>query len=234
MFFLSGALIIPCSALLCSTDVFSNLLTGSIPKQLANIESLQIMHLKMNRLTGTIPASYGELPYLSWFDVSHNQLHGTIPATFGRSRSIKDFRLGGNMFYDPVPPSLCTNTNVNGGFATIYGCDGVICPLGTYSESGHATPADKGCKKCPENETTMYLGSTECRAFAPEDILAILFDAMQGERWPEELRGNWKNRHIDVCYWSGVICDSDGDIVSIGFPIAWDDWANDGMAKPMH
>ena len=82
------------------------------------------------------------------------------------------------MFYDPVPPSLCTNANVNGGLATTYGCDGVICPLGTYSESGHATLADGGCKKCPEGETTMYLGSSECRPFSPEDILSILFDAM--------------------------------------------------------
>jgi len=169
-------------------------------------------------------------------DVLHcllSQLHGTIPATFGQSRSIKDFRLGGNMLYDPVPPSLCTNANVNGGLAKTYGCDGVICPLGTYSESGHATAADGGCKICPENETTMYLGSSECTPFSPEDILSVLFDAMEGDNWPKELRENWKNRHIDVCYWSGVICDSKGDIVSIGFPIAWDDWANEGIAKSL-
>jgi len=119
--------------------------------------------------------------------------------------------------------------NINVGLTATYGCDGVICPLGTWSESGHASHAENGCRKCPEGETTMYLGSTICRPFSQEDILSILFDAMQGDRWPEELRENWKNRHIDVCFWSGVICDTKGDIVSIGFPIAWDDWANEGL-----
>lgn len=186
----------------------------------------------MNSLTGSIPPRYGELPFLSWFDVSHNLLHGTIPATFGQSRSLKDFRLGANMFYDPIPPSLCNNPNINGGLTAIHGCDGVICPLGTYSDSGHAPNAEQGCTKCPEGETTMYLGSIACQPFSTEDILSIFFDAMQGDRWPDELQENWKNRHIDVCFWSGVICDSKGDIVSVGFPIAWDDWANEGLAEP--
>lgn len=184
----------------------------------------------MNQLTGMIPVGYGTLPFLSWFDVSHNLLHGTIPSSFGQSRSIKDFRLGGNMFYDNIPQTLCTNANINGGVTSTYGCDGVICPLGTYSDSGHATHSDNGCKKCPEGEATMYLGSPKCRPFSPEDILSILFDAMQGETWPDELRENWKNRHVDVCYWSGIICDTRGEIVSIGFPTAWDDWLNEGLS----
>jgi Leucine rich repeat N-terminal domain len=216
------------------TDLFSNKLTGTIPKAIAQVESLQILHLKMNQLTGTIPERYGGLPFLSWFDVSHNFLHGTIPATFGQSRSIKDFRLGGNMFYDPIPQALCTNSNINGGLTASFGCDGVICPLGTYSDSGHATHADGGCKKCPDGEGTLYLGSPNCRPFSPEDILSVLFDAMQGERWPDELRENWKNQHVDVCFWSGVICDTKGEIVSIGFPTAWDDWANEGLAAPVN
>ena len=35
-----------------AADVFSNKLTGTIPKAIAQVESLQILHLKMNQLTG--------------------------------------------------------------------------------------------------------------------------------------------------------------------------------------
>ena len=36
---------------------------------MAEIESLQILHVKGNRMTGTIPEDIGNLPYLSWFDM---------------------------------------------------------------------------------------------------------------------------------------------------------------------
>lgn len=138
------------------------------------------------------------------------------------------------MLYGEIPQSLCNHPTVNGGLTATYGCDGVICPLGYYSDSGHATHADNGCKKCPEGETNMYLGSSHCRQFSEADILSIFFDAMQGEKWPDELQENWKNQNVDICYWSGIICDADGEVVSMGFPIAWDDWASEGLASPIN
>jgi hypothetical protein len=172
----------------------------------------------LNQLTGTISPKFGELPFLSWYDVSSNQLHGTIPATFGGSRSIKDFRLGGNMIYEPVPQSLCTNTNVNGGLTRMYGCDGVICPLGTFSDPGHATHSE-GCKPCPEGLTTMYLGSSACEEFTEKDILSIFFDVMGGESWNALQKSNWKDDQGSVCDWNGITCDADGEIASIRFPL---------------
>jgi hypothetical protein len=179
---------------------------------------LQILHIKLNQLTGTISSKFGELPFLSWFDVSSNRLHGTIPATFGGSRSIKDFRLGGNMIYDPIPQSLCTNTNVNGGLTRMYGCDGVICPLGTYSDPGHATHSE-GCKPCPEGTTTMYLGSSSCEEFSEADILSIFFDVMGGHTWNALQKSHWKESDGSVCEWHGISCDENGEIDSIRFPL---------------
>ena len=201
-------------------DIFNNHLVGAIPETLAKLSSLQILHLKLNRLTGTIPSGFGHLPYLTWFDVSSNELHGTIPSSFGASRSIKDFRLGGNMIYDPIPQSLCTNTNINGGLTRIYGCDGVICPLGTYSDPGHATHAE-GCKPCEEGATTLYLGSSSCEVLSPSDILHIFFSVMRGG-WSNPIQQNhWKDPEDDnVCFWNGITCDDKGEIISIRFPLA--------------
>lgn len=123
------------------------------------------------------------------------------------------------MIHDPIPRGLCTNPNVNNGATKLYGCDGVLCPLGTYSESGFAVEKQGGCKKCPEGETTLYLGSTKCRKLTEKEILSIFFDVMQGDKWNLDHRQNWQDPDFDVCFWSGVTCDQNGDIVSIGFPL---------------
>jgi hypothetical protein len=127
---------------------------------------------------------------------------------------MKDFRVGGNMIYAPIPQSLCSNTNINGGLTRMYGCDGVICPLGTYSDPGHATHSE-GCKPCPEDMTTMYLGSSSCDEYSEKDILSIFFDVMGVDRVedPKEIQKD------GVCAWDGITCDDAGEISSIRFPL---------------
>jgi hypothetical protein len=199
-------------------DIFANKLTGTIPLDLIKIPVLQIIHLKNNKLSGTIPPGIGSLPLLSWLDLSQNQIHGTIPPSFGTSRFLKDLRLAGNMIYDPIPPELCTNSNLNGGVTKAYGCDGVLCSLGTYSDSGHAID-DKGCIKCPDGETTLYIGSTSCVRLSEADILSIFFYGMYGDDWPEDTKLNWADPVISPCEWGGITCDSEGEIVSLSFPL---------------
>lgn len=175
----------------------------------------------MNRLTGTIPSGFGSLPYLSWFDVSTNSLHGTIPESFGPSRTLKDFRLGGNMIYGPVPQSLCSNPNINGGLTRTYGCSGVICPLGTYSDPGHATHSD-GCKPCPESLVTMYLGSSKCVRISQADIITILYDVMAASTSSILQKSHWDtNRGDNICSWNGITCDVANETIdAISFPLA--------------
>lgn len=120
------------------------------------------------------------------------------------------------MIHDPIPQSLFSNTNINGGMTGMYGCDGVICPLGTYSEPGHATHSD-GCKPCPDGLTTMYLGSVSCEEITDQDILSIFFDVMGGDKWDASQKENWKRLDVSVCEWSGITCDEEGEIVSIRF-----------------
>lgn len=198
-----------------SVDLFNNKLTGTIPESLTWLQSLQILHVKLNRLTGTISPRFGELPFLSWFDVSSNRIYGTIPSSFSGSRSMKDFRVGGNMIYAPIPQPLCSNTNINGGLTRMYGCDGVVCPLGTFSDPGHATHSE-GCKPCPEGQTTMYLGSSSCEEFSVTDILSIFFDVMGVDR----LDGvDDDSETSSVCQWDGINCGEDHEISSIRFPL---------------
>jgi len=194
-------------------------LTGRLPDSLTRLSSLQILHVPSNHLTGTIHADFGRLPFLTWFDVSMNQLHGTIADSFGLSKSLKDFRVGGNMIHEPIPLSLCTNTNINGGLTRTYGCDGVICPLGTYSSRGRAIHSE-GCKPCPDGESTLYLGAYDCEVVGDHDILAMFYNvmyvgssnAMQQHQWKDPEGDNW-------CTWKGITCDSDGKIQTLQFPL---------------
>ena len=199
------------------SDLFNNKLNGKIPSELGSLSWLQIIHLKKNLLTGTIPPSLGNLEYLSWFDVSNNVLYGTIHPSFAEIRVLRDFRLGGNRMYDPIPPKLCKNVNVNGGAAKRFGCDAILCPLGTYAKDGLATN-DVGCKPCPEGKTTMYLGSRQCIQLSEKDILSIFFEVMNGDEWPDEAKQNWGDKSVDLCEWGGITCDENGEVESLSFP----------------
>jgi hypothetical protein len=204
-----------------AVDVFNNQFSGTIPSTLLNVDALQILHLKGNQFSGTLP-ELGKLPRMSWIDVSNNNLHGTVPQSLGSSLVIEDLRLGGNMLYEPIPRGLCSNPNVNGGATKQYGCDGILCPLGTYAEtSGHASETYGACVKCPPGETTLYLGSFEsaCQELTPEEILTIFFEVMQGDVWPADAQRNWGDFNVDVCDWGGISCDSNGELMGMAFPL---------------
>lgn len=199
--------------------MFNNNFTGEIPNSFTQLDKLQIVNLKGNQLTSTIP-DLGKMQSLTWIDLSNNALHGTIPHSLGSSRIIQELRLGGNMLYEPIPHGLCSNINLNGGMTMTYGCDGVICPLGTYSDSGHATEQE-GCTKCPGGLSTLYLGSTKdaCQEFSPEMILSMFFEVMDGESWPASFQKNWGDTSVSVCQWGGLSCDENGELASIAFPL---------------
>jgi hypothetical protein len=154
---------------------------------------------------------------LTWFDVSQNYLMGTIPSTFAATRNLADFRVAGNMIYGDIPTGLCRNTNLNSGATKQHGCAGLLCPPGTYSESGYSKE-DKVCQPCPGDQTSLYLGSLNCIELTETDILTMLFEVMDGPEWPIARREFWGDASYSVCDWSGIECDANGQTTSISFP----------------
>lgn len=115
--------------------------------------------------------------------------------------------------HEPIPKNLCTN-RVNGDFTASYGCDAILCPLGTYSELGFASE-QIGCTMCPDGQTTMYLGSSICFQLSVEDVIGMFFEVMgAGDGKADYNRG----RTDPACQWDGITCDDGGQIVSISFP----------------
>ncbi len=89
----------------------------------------------------------------------------------------------------------------------------------TYSELGFASDTSP-CTICPDGFTTVSIGSTYCRILTQRDFLTIFYDVMQGDDWPPEFEKTWKDPNQLECEWEGVTCDSNGDVVSLVFPMS--------------
>lgn len=186
-------------------------LYNRIPSELFSLPSLQVLHLKGNLLSGTLPDI---IPgSLSWVDISGNFVEGTIPSTYN---SLKDLRLGGNHIYGPIPDSLCNNKVVNEGRTRTHGCDAILCKLGYYSDGGFASSS--GCTPCPKGQSTRYLGSDSCTTFTQKDLLQMFFDVTNGDNWETRYSKGWKSD--DECEFEGVMCDEDGLVVGLSFPVS--------------
>ena len=86
---------------LCKLKVFRNNLEHSIPSELGNTTTLEVLNLKANRLVGAIPSEIFSLPDLQSLNLSSNQLTGRIIASsFGEQLydlNLADNRLGGEI-----------------------------------------------------------------------------------------------------------------------------------------
>ena len=60
-------------------DLDARGLSGRIPPELGDLNSLQLLSLSNNRFTGTIPAWIADLTDLVWLDLRGNGMTGTIP-----------------------------------------------------------------------------------------------------------------------------------------------------------
>lgn len=54
-------------------------LTGTLPTEIGNLQSLAVLGLGRNDLTGTIPTQVGNLTNLVYLGLERNDLGGTIP-----------------------------------------------------------------------------------------------------------------------------------------------------------
>ena len=90
----------------------SNNLVGSLPTELENLSSLQILNLNFNSIGGTIPASLGNLTNLINLQLANNSLTGVIPTELGNLSNINYFRVENNSLTGTIPSELANLTNL--------------------------------------------------------------------------------------------------------------------------
>ena len=83
-----------------------NLLTGTLPAELARLSKLERVLLADNQLSGKIPPEVGKLDQLWILDLSGNQLTGSIPPELGELDSVSELSLDNNRLTGAIPPEL--------------------------------------------------------------------------------------------------------------------------------
>ncbi|CAI9106035.1 OLC1v1005090C1 [Oldenlandia corymbosa var. corymbosa] len=87
-------------------NLANNHLTGNIPEELCNLQSLKVISLANNLLTGKIPLCLGEMRQLEVLDLANNSLSGQIPYTLGELGGLNFLHLSGNKLFGLLPSSL--------------------------------------------------------------------------------------------------------------------------------
>jgi Leucine rich repeat/Leucine Rich Repeat len=138
----------------------SNKFSGKIPS-FEDMNLLDTLDLSGNFLTGTIPAAFLNRITTTAnleVDLSSNQLSGTIPAELDRFDRVT-FYLRDNKIVG-LPEVFCNNVDWNDGDVESHGCNGILCPPGTFSIVGRA----RGVQTClPCGDDVPFYGQDKCR-----------------------------------------------------------------------
>ncbi|GLJ17561.1 hypothetical protein SUGI_0305450 [Cryptomeria japonica] len=84
-----------------------NMISGTIPQQIANITNLAFLDLGNNLFSGSIPVEIGRLQKLERLCLNVNKLGGGIPMEIGQMQHLGLLNLGQNQLSGKIPDSLC-------------------------------------------------------------------------------------------------------------------------------
>jgi len=205
----------------------NNSLTGPLPS-LSNMNNLRQVFLQNNYISGSIPSDFlwsapkGEIVTV---DLSNNEVSGVLSGMRLGEFTRLNLYVGDNRI-TALDDNLCNgNDGWNGGNVEEFGCNAILCPIGTFSAEGRATP-NNPCEDCPSataSDAADFMGASECNARQLQ-ILIDFYDALEGDFW-KEMTNSWfgEEYYYDYeayyptseCTWTGIECSDNGDIVSI-------------------
>ncbi|PIN04275.1 Serine/threonine protein kinase [Handroanthus impetiginosus] len=99
---------------LISIQLPSANLSGTLPKEIGELASLQTLYLSVNALSGRIPLELGYSSSLSDIDLSHNLLEGTVPASiWNLCDRLVSLRIHGNNLSGTLPEPALPDASCN-------------------------------------------------------------------------------------------------------------------------
>lgn len=164
------------------------------------------LYLQHNNFGGPIPDNFLSSvrnDQLVTVDLRYNRFEGLIPAQLGNTNQLNLY-LASNLFQS-IPASLC-GKDWNYGDVAQNGCDGLLCPAGSFNSFGRAT-AGIDCFQC-DNPINQNLGSTFCGSALEHESLKILYRSYGGPSWSSA--NNWLESE-DHCTWEGITCWASGE-----------------------
>ena len=96
-------------------------LSGNIPPEIGNLESMEFLWLEDNQLTGPIPSGIGNLEHLKYLILQYNQISGPIPSEIGNLSNLEILKLDNNQLTGFIPDSICNLTLQFHGWNNLFG-----------------------------------------------------------------------------------------------------------------
>ncbi|PIA33880.1 hypothetical protein AQUCO_03900021v1 [Aquilegia coerulea] len=84
-------------------SLLGNLVTGTIPKEIGNISTLEDLNFQDNKMEGPIPKEFGNLVNLRRALLGGNDYTGPLPDTLGNLKNLTDFRIDGASLSGKIP-----------------------------------------------------------------------------------------------------------------------------------
>ena len=216
----------------------SGRINGKLPKW-EDLVYLREIYLDYNGLTGTIPEKFLRHSNVTnkdcYWGFDQNSLEGILPSELKKFEKLK-IDLRGNQISE-VSKDLCRMKKWMNGNVEQFGCDAILCPVGTYDLAGRQESKDGPCKACDYGDDgTPFMGSTECvdakgAQFQPdEQQILVKFALNTGlDKWKKD--GGWADDLasvtsvdetvdllLDYCTWHGVECNAANEIEKLRLP----------------
>ncbi|XP_039131706.1 probable LRR receptor-like serine/threonine-protein kinase At1g06840 isoform X2 [Dioscorea cayenensis subsp. rotundata] len=83
-----------------------NNISGSIPKEIGNITSLELLLLSGNQLSGSLPAELGYLSNLKRMQIDQNHISASIPESFASLNRVVHLHMNNNSLSGQIPQEL--------------------------------------------------------------------------------------------------------------------------------
>jgi hypothetical protein len=149
--------------------------SGELPAFEFN-QALSNVDLSDNQFYGTIPRKLFDRITSTTriqLDLSNNLLTGWVPDELDRFESLTLY-LRANKISE-LPITLCDNSGWNGGDVGNFGCDGVLCPPGTFSVVGREREGEP-CTSCLDGSP--YYGQVNCSRPSSSSLCSLMMPVL--------------------------------------------------------